>query len=77
MDEKSWRKNNGRQIIEEHSWNSNHAGAIAAGAGGREIMDEPSWRSNPARSNHARAIMEQQSWKGNHGGAIVEEKSWR
>ena len=71
MDEKSWRKNHGRQIIEEHSWNSNHVGAIAAGGGGK------SWMSHHGGAILQGAIMKEQSWSSNHGRAILEEQSWR
>jgi hypothetical protein len=65
MEEESWRRNHGGDIIDEESWRRNH---------GEDIIDEESWKRN-----HGGGIMEETSLMRNRGGGIWRRRhrlSW-
>ena len=49
MEEESWRRNHGGDIIDKESWRRNHGG---------DIIDEESWRRN-----HGGGIWRRLSWE--------------
>ena len=65
LDETSWKRRHGGEIIEEPSWKRYHGGEIRRTKHGRQIRQEGSWRIRLGRE-----IMEETSKRRN-----VEEKS--
>ena len=82
MEEASWTRNHGGDIMEEASWMRNHGGDIMEGAimeeasGGGIHLEEASGGGIWMR-NHGGDIMEGGIMEEASGGGIMDEESWR